>query len=280
MPLNLRPGDHFPDLALPDTDGNRVQLSRLSAPGEFDRRLGFTDGYPLIVHFYRGFFCPRDQRQFHGLVGFFGDLRVNYGKLVSISTEASLTQAAFRAGLGAQWPFLSDETRAVVRQLNILDETEGEYADPAQPYTIVLRPDLTIHTVYPGWWYVGRPTTDELHRDLRAIMETKADYSYTAYDDPAVKQVRIPQRDWADGTPPLGASGLPVARGIVHSFDVGGGSGTIIRNGDGALIFFNFTAIPGRGYRKIRQDTPVQFEVVNGPHGLSARNIQPIEPVT
>ncbi len=159
MPLNLHPGDHFPDLTLPDTDGRPVQLSHLVAPSELDRHVGFTSGYPLIVHFYRGFFCPRDQRQFHELVAFYDELRVNYGKLVSISTEPSLVQAAFRAGLGAQWPFLSDERREVVRQLDILDETEGEYADPAQPYTIVLRPDLTIYSVYPGWWYVGRPTT-------------------------------------------------------------------------------------------------------------------------
>jgi len=276
MPLNLRPGDRFPDLALPDTDGRSVQLTHLVAPSELDRHVGFTDGYPLIVHFYRGFFCPRDQRQFHGLVAFYDELRVNYAKLVSISTEPSLVQAAFRAGLGAQWPFLSDERREYVRQLDILDETEGEYADPAQPYTLVLRPDLTIYSVYPGWWYVGRPTVDELHRDLRAVMEAKADYAYTAYNDPTVKQVRIPQAEWAQGTPPLGAGELPVARGVVHAFDVAGGNGTIIREGDGAAVFFNFTAIPGHGYRKIGQDTAVRFEVVNGPHGLSARNIQPV----
>ncbi len=55
-----------------------------------------------------------------------------------------MVQADFRAGLGAQWPFLSDERREVIKQINILDETEGEYACVAQPYTFVLRPDLTI----------------------------------------------------------------------------------------------------------------------------------------
>jgi len=282
--LNLGPGDRFPDLALPDTAGETVRLSALTRPGAFDLHVGFTDGYPLIVHFYRGFFCPRDQRQFRGLVEFAGDVQVNYARMVSISTEPRLVQAAFRAGLGATWPFLSDETREAVRLLDILDETEGEYADPAQPYTLVLHPDRTIHSVYPGWWFVGRPTSDELRRDLRAVMERRANYSYEAYTDPSVTAVRIPQREWPDGPPPLGANGLPVAAGIVATFSLASGNGTITRdgaggdgNGDDGEIFFNFTAIPGSGYRTIRPGTRVRFEVVPGPHGPTARNIQRIE---
>jgi len=41
----------------------------------------------------------------------------------------------------------------------------------------------------------------------------------------------------------LGASGLPVARGVVRWFDVRAGSGLIARD-DGEDVFFNFT-IPG-----------------------------------
>lgn len=279
MTLNLGPGDRFPDLALPDTAGEIVRLSTLTRPGVFDAQVGFTDGYPLVVHFYRGFFCPRDGRQFRGLTEFAGDLAVNYGKLVSISTEPRLVQAAFRAGLGATWPFLSDEKREAVRLLDILDETEGEYADPAQPYTLVLHPDLTIYSVYPGWWFVGRPTPDELRRDLRAVMERRADYGYAAYTDPAVTAVRIPQREWQNGPPPLGANGLTVAAGVVAAFSLASGNGTLTRDDrdGGGDVFFNFTAIPGSGYRTLRPGTRVRFEVVPGPHGDTARNIQRIE---
>ncbi len=86
-------------------------------------------------------------------------------------------------------------------------------------------------------------------------MEAKPDYAYTAYNDPAVKQVRIPQAEWAAGHHRSARAGLHVARGVVHAFDVATGNGTIIREGDGAAVFFNFTAIPGHGYRKIRPDT-------------------------
>ena len=104
-----------------------------------------------------------------------------------MSADPPLVQAAFRAGLGAQWTFLSDEQRTIIKQINILDETEGEYAYRAQPYTFVLRPDLRIHAIYSGWYFVGRPTNEELRHDLRAIMESRSDYHYEAYDTPEVR---------------------------------------------------------------------------------------------
>jgi cold shock CspA family protein len=211
------------------------------------------------------------------LVEFQQELAVNYGKLVAVSADPPLVQAAFRAGLGAQWIFLSDEQRTVIKQLDILDETEGEYAYRAQPYTFVLRPDLRIHAIYNGWYFVGRPTSEELRRDLRAVMQTRSDYHYEAYDTPEVRQVRIPQQEWADGAPPLGANGLPVAQGVVRWFDLHAGIGMIARAGSGEEVFFHFTALPGQGYRTIRPGTPVQFEVVETRTGPTARNIQRIE---
>jgi cold shock CspA family protein len=39
-------------------------------------------------------------------------------------------------------------------------------------------------------------------------------------------------------------------------------------------VFFHFTAIPGEGYRTLRPDTPVRFEVVKSRAGLTAHNVQ------
>jgi hypothetical protein len=47
------------------------------------------------------------------------------------------------------------------------------------PYTFSLLPDLTIHRIYNGWWFVGRPTNEELRQDLRVMMERcRTDYVY------------------------------------------------------------------------------------------------------
>ena len=274
MPTKLGVDDVFPDFELPDHGKKPRRLSKFTKPSPMDEKLGFEVGYPLILIFSRGFFCPRDQQHMRQLVQFQSELAVNFGKLATVSTDAPLTGAAFRAGLGAEWPFLSDESREVIRSINILDETEGEYAYVAQPYTFVLRPDLTIHRVYNGWFFVGRPTLEELRRDLRAIMQARSDYRYEAYDTQTVKNVRIPQQEWADGVPPLGASGLPVARGVVRWFDAEAGVGTIASDISDEDVFFHFTAIPGEGYRTLRPGTSVKFEVVKSKAGLTARNIQ------
>jgi hypothetical protein len=92
--------------------------------------------------------------------------------------------------------FLSDEKREVIRPLDLLDETEGEYAGVSRPFTFVLRPDLRVHKAYDGWFFVGGPTLEELRRDLRKIMETRKDHRYEAYDTPEVKSIRIPQQEW------------------------------------------------------------------------------------
>ena len=272
MTTTLQVGDVFPDFELPDHNKRPRRLSWVTRPSLLDEKLGFTDGYPLIVVFGRGFFCPRDQQQMRQLVQFQPELAVNYGKLVTVSADPPIAQAAFRAGLGADWPFLSDERREIIKRINILDETEGEYAYPAQPYTFVLRPDLTIHRIYDGWFFVGRPTLEELRRDLRETMRSRSDYRYEAYDAPAVKSIRIPQQEWSGGVQPT--NGVPVARGVVRWFDVEAGVGAITSDSLDKEVFFHFTAIPGEGYRTVRSGTPVRFEVVDSAAGLTARNVR------
>jgi cold shock CspA family protein/peroxiredoxin len=274
MTTTLQIGDTFPDFELPDHTKRPRRLSQFTRPSLLDEKLGFKDGYPLILVFGRGFFCPRDQEQMRQLARFQSELVVNYCKLVTVSTDPPIVQAAFRAGLGANWPFLSDGRREVIERINILDETEGEYAYTAQPYTFVLRPDLTIHRVYNGWFFVGRPTLEELRGDLREIMQSRSDYRYEAYNTSAVKSIRIPQQEWAHGAPSLETNGVPLSRGVVRWFDAEAGVGMIASDVSDDDVFFHFTAIPGEGYRTVRPGTLVRFEVVDSAAGLTARTVQ------
>lgn len=272
MPCNLKVGDRFPDFELPDHEKRPFKLSKITQPPEYDKRLGFNNGYPVIVMFYRGFFCPRDQQQMRMLTDFQQELRVNFCKLIAVGAEDPMVQAAFRAGLGANWKFISDSDRTLIKEIDILDETEGEYAYRALPYTFVLKPDLKVYKIYNGWYFVGRPTLEELRQDLRAIMSQQSYYPYEAFNTKHAKQIRIPQQDWAQGAPELGKNGLTVREGEVSSFNFNSGNGFI--SSEGEEIFFNFTAIPGEGYRTIKPGTNVKFELVETKTGLSARNIQ------
>jgi hypothetical protein len=87
MTTNLKVGDTFPDFELPDHRKKPRRLSRLTGPSPLDEKLGLEDGYPLIVVFGRGFFCPRDQEQMRQLVQFQSELAVNFSRLVTLSAD-------------------------------------------------------------------------------------------------------------------------------------------------------------------------------------------------
>ena len=49
------------------------------------------------------------------------------------------------------------------------------------PYTLVLKPGLVIHSVYNGYWFWGRPSFEDLRRDLREVTrEIRPDWDLAA----------------------------------------------------------------------------------------------------
>jgi peroxiredoxin len=107
--------------------------------------------------------------QLRHYVEFQEELAVNYCKLAVVSVDSPEVNDAFRTGVGAKFPFLSDRERTVVKLLD-MTETSKSRGVTAMPYTFSLLPDLTIHNIYCGYWYLGRPTLDELRADLRAML--------------------------------------------------------------------------------------------------------------
>ena len=115
----------------------------------------------------------------HYVRDFQDELRINYCHLAAVSVDSPEVSAAFRTGLGASYSFLSDEDRAAITALDIVEVTNTPHGLVAVPYSFSLTPDLRIHRIYNGWWFVGRPTVEELRQDLRAIMQaSRPDYSY------------------------------------------------------------------------------------------------------
>jgi peroxiredoxin len=157
-------GSMLPDFELLDHVRNRRRLSRLVA------------GDPTVLQFYRGWWCPKEQAFFRRLLGLQEDAEVAYSRILSVSVDPPEISAAFRAGLGARWTFLSDPDREVQTQLR-LRETTDTLNDPYVPAVVVISPDLRIHAAYNGYWYWGRPTQDELVRHLRDISrELRSDW--------------------------------------------------------------------------------------------------------
>jgi len=64
--------------------------------------------------------------------------------------------------------------------------------------------------------------------------------------------------------------------GTVKWFNATKGYGFIGRE-DGADVFVHFSAISMDGYRSLKQDQKVEFSIEQGPKGLQAANVIPLE---
>jgi peroxiredoxin len=164
MREDIKIGAIFPDYELPDHTNVK-------------RKLSFLQGRdPLILMLGRGIYCPKDRQQLYQLVQFSSQCDVGFTRIVTINCDDLILINDLRLGVGAHWPFLFDEERVILKDLDI-----GEYTDtrnrPMIPHTFVLEPGLKIYKIYNGYWYWGRPSVAELHQDLRAIsMKYRLDY--------------------------------------------------------------------------------------------------------
>jgi peroxiredoxin len=113
------------------------------------------------------------------------ELPVNYCKLVVVTVDPPNITQPFRTELGADFPFLIDSERTLIAQLDMVDNTDPKHSPIPIPYSFVLDRDREIYKIYNGWWYVGRPTVEELRMDYRALLSRRSDYAYDrAWDEP------------------------------------------------------------------------------------------------
>ena len=155
MRSDIVPGGIFPDYELPDHTGAMHKLSDLQG------------GDPMILTLARGHYCPKEHQQHLALAAFYPKIAVAYTQVVTIATDDRHTLQEFRSSVGAQWTFLADPGRVVQQDLDIQEYTDPEN-NPMIPHTLVLKPGLVVHTIYNGYWFWGRPSTDDLWLDLRA----------------------------------------------------------------------------------------------------------------
>ena len=156
MRPDIVPGAKFPDYELSDHTGKHRKLSELQGND------------PMILMLSRGGFCPKDRRQSELLLQLHREMEVGYCQLVTLSTDNLLLTEEHRTGVGAHWTFLSDPGRIVQKDLDIAEYTDTEH-NPMIPHTVVLEPGLIVFKIYMGYWFFGRPTTEELRQDLRAV---------------------------------------------------------------------------------------------------------------
>lgn len=177
----IKVGAIFPDFELPDHTNVK-------------RKLSFLQGNdPKILILGRGIYCPKDRQQLHQLVKFSSQCDVDFTRIVTINCDNYILINDLRLGVGAHWPFLYDEEKIILKDLEIEEYTDALHK-PMIPHTFVLEPGLKIYKIYNGYWYWGRPSTAELHQDLREIsMKYRPDFKI---DTPEMrKKWEVGQRD-------------------------------------------------------------------------------------
>ncbi len=167
MRKDLKIGSQFPDFELPDQTGEQRKLSSL------------LWGFPGVLIFGRGYYCPKDRRQLTNYVQYLQpEFRVNYCHMISVSVDDKMHTNETRDALSADWPFLMDPDRRLLHELEMVDTTDKYHGEVYIPYTFILDSDRSIFKIYNGWWYLGRPTAEEIRMDLRELMSRRKDWVY------------------------------------------------------------------------------------------------------
>ena len=112
------------------------------------------------------------------------EFRVNYCKMITVSVDDRMNTTETRTSLAADWPFLMDPDRRLLHELHMTDTTDQAHGEVYIPYTFILDRDRTIYKVYNGWWFVGRPTSEEIRMDLRVLMSRRPDWVYSDKQSP------------------------------------------------------------------------------------------------
>ncbi|MCH8010772.1 MAG: redoxin domain-containing protein [Candidatus Marinimicrobia bacterium] len=107
------------------------------------------------------------------------EFQVNYCKMITVTVDDRMNTNEVRAALAADWPFLMDPDRSLLHKLQMTDHTDQVHGEVYIPYTFILDRDRTIYKIYNGWWFVGRPTCEEIRKDLRALMSKRPDWIYS-----------------------------------------------------------------------------------------------------
>jgi peroxiredoxin len=170
---DLQPGERFPDFRLPEHTGRELGLDELS------------NGRPLVLCFVRGWWCPKEQVRVRMLVALQEELTRETASLAVVTVDPPTVNGAFRAGIGASFPFLSDHSRRLAEELDLVEVTDAKHR-PYLPTTFVLDSRHVIHSVWTGFWFAGNPTPEELRLALRDVVR-------------AEQPTYEPQRVWSRG---------------------------------------------------------------------------------
>lgn len=131
---DLAVGDPAPDFTLKDQDGNDVKLS------------SFAGKKAVVLAFFPKAFTPGCTKEMTCMASEFRKIDERGAVILGISVDPVARQKEFATTLGAKFPMLSDESRAVTKAYGALVQSaDGGYSARS---TFVIGKDGKIEKVY------------------------------------------------------------------------------------------------------------------------------------
>jgi peroxiredoxin len=167
MLKNLDIGDVFPDVELPDENGDLRRLSELQGDDV------------LVLMLGRGEHCPRERQHQRELLRFSEWCSVAFTQMVTVLPNDLHDVYKLKISTGARWTYLADRELELQTALDIREYTDPHH-DATVPHTLILSPGLVIEKIYVGYWFWGRPSPYQLWQDLTELLpRIKPDFDPT-----------------------------------------------------------------------------------------------------
>ena len=111
---SVKQGDKAPDFALPNVNGETVQLSQLLAKG------------PVVLIFYRGGWCPYCNLALRSYQAILPEIQLAGATLVAVSPQTPDNSLSAREKMELSFPVLSDSSNTVARAYGLVFTVSSE----------------------------------------------------------------------------------------------------------------------------------------------------------
>lgn len=154
-------GEPLPDFTVTDSQGRRFTLSEEYARG------------PVILVFYRGYFCGICQNQLQELEQMRPQFEELGAQLVAISTDGPAYAERARVNLGLGFRVIPDNDLKLLKMFDH-KERSGEGANIHNPAVYIVDTDGIVRYAYFGSDAADRPSAESVYEALAAIV--RGDY--------------------------------------------------------------------------------------------------------
>jgi len=160
-------GEKFPDITLPDANGNQVNIKELLQKG------------PVVISFYRGGWCPYCNLELRELQKFIPEFEKLNATLVAISPETPDNSLDTKQRNELTFPVLSDKGNVLSKQLKLTFNLKSEIIDIYNNFGLDVEKfngDTNFELPIPATYVVG---TDGL------VKFAEANTNYTQRTEPS-----------------------------------------------------------------------------------------------